>query len=137
MAGVTLFEGWIGDVAGSISITVEQDFAGDFPFTISFDGEAWELSLDDASRLASAGRRIEYRLDYAARRGVAPKAEPFFRRKIFFGDEMVIFELGVGVEPPAVYLEWGGKRVPGEALLFVLARLGDAADSILSAARRP
>ena len=69
------------------------------------------MTLDEAERLASAGRRIEGRLDCSARQGVAPRAEPFFRRKIDFGNEAVTFKLGIAAEPVGVYLEWAGKLV--------------------------
>ena len=50
------------------------------------------MTLNKAKRLASAGRRVEGKLDRTARQGVTPKAEPFFRRKIDFGDEVVTLE---------------------------------------------
>ena len=95
-----------------------------------------------AERLASAGRRIEGRLDCAARQGVAPRAEPFFRRKIDFGDEVVTFELGIAAEPVGVYLEWAGKRVVvgldrRNMRQIALARIGEAAADIRRASRPP
>ena len=69
------------------------------------------MTLDEAERLASAGWCVEDRLARATRQGVAPKAEPFFRRKIDFGDEVVTLELGIAAEPVGGYLEWAGKRV--------------------------
>ena len=92
------------------------------------------MTLNEAERVASAGRRIEDRLDRAARQGVAPKAEPFFRGKIDVGDEVVTLELGIAAEPVGVYLEWAGKRVVvgldrRNVLLIALTRIGeDAAD---------
>lgn len=97
------------------------------------------MTLDEAERLAIAGRSVEDRLERAARQGVAPKAEPFFRRKIDFGDEVVTLELGIAAEPLGVYLEWAGKRVilgldRRNVLLIALARIGEAAANVRRAA---
>ena len=67
--------------------------------------------------------------------GVAPKAEPFFRRKTDFGDKVVILELGIAAEPLGVYLEWAGKRVVvgldrRNMLLIALACIGEAAADV-------
>ena len=100
------------------------------------------MTLDEAERLASAGRCVEDRLERAARQGVAPKAEPFFRRKIDFGDEVVTLELGIAAEPVGVYLEWAGKRVVvsldrRNVLLIALARIGEDAADIRRASGPP
>jgi hypothetical protein len=73
---------------------------------------------------------------------VAPKAEPFFRRKIAFGDEVVTLELGIATEPVGVYLEWAGERVVvgldrRNMLLIALARIGEAAADIRRAPGPP
>ena len=47
----------------------------------------------------------------AARQGVAPRAEPFFRRKIDFGDEVVTLELGIAAEPVGVYSNGPGSEL--------------------------
>ncbi len=95
--------------------------------------------LDEAER---AGRCVEGRLDRAARQGVAPRAEPFFRRKIDFGDEVVTLELGISAEPVGVYLEWAGKQVVvsldrRNVLLIALARIGEDAADIRRASGSP
>ena len=93
------------------------------------------MTLNEAERLASAGRCVEDRLERATRQGVAPKAEPFFRRKIDFGDEVVTLELGIAAEPVGGYLEWAGKRVVvgldrRNVLLIALACIGEAAADV-------
>jgi hypothetical protein len=103
----------------------------DSPFALQLDRAEWRITLDEAERLASAGHCVEYWLERVARQGVAPKAEPFFRRKIDFGDEVVTLALGIAAEPVGVYLEWAGKRVVvsldrRDVLLIALARIGEA-----------
>ena len=94
------------------------------------------MTLNEAERLASAGRCVEDRLERATRQGVAPKAEPFFRRKIDFGDEVVTLELGIAAEPVGGYLQWAGKRVVRvgldrrNVLLIALACIGEAAADV-------
>ncbi len=85
--------------------------------------------------MASAGRCDEDRLERAARQGVAPKAEPFFRRKIDFGDEVVTLELGIAAELVGVYLIVGLDR--RNMLLIALARSGVDAADIRRASRPP
>ena len=106
-------------------------------FSLELDRAEWRMTLDEAERLASAGRRIEGRLDCSARQGVAPRAEPFFRRKIDFGNEVVTFKLGIAAEPVGVYLEWAGKRVVVGLDLRNMPRLRASAKPPPTSGERP
>jgi len=139
MASMLLFEGKIGDPGHSLRLMVVRDLDNAAcPIHLTIDGDEWLVSYDDAARLAAAAQRIAYRLDRAAEQGAAPKAEPFFRRKVDYGGDTVAFEIGVTVSPTIdAYLEWGGKRVDaGDRLLNVLARIGEAVADIRSTPRQ-
>ena len=137
-SGLVLFDSSIE----GLSLVAARSFDHDLPFSLELDRAEWRMTLNEAERLASAGRRIEDRLDRAARQGVAPRAEPLFRRKIDFGDEVVTLELGIAAEPVGVYLEWAGKRVVvsldrRNVLLIALARIGEDAADIRRASGPP
>jgi hypothetical protein len=132
MPGLTLFDGQIGDDGtAKLRLAVRRDFDSGHPFALDLNDDTWPLTLDTASRLARAGERIRWALE-----GAAPKAEPYFRRKINFGDEMVMFELGIDA-PTGVYLSWDDKRVVSVNgdLLRLLERIGEQVRDIRQATR--
>ena len=119
-----------------LTISVTRNFdSPDDPFVVTLGSDTWPLATQDAERLASAGRRIEGRLDYAAQRGEPIEEAPFFRRQLGSGDGRgSTFELGIDAGGPvaATYIEWRGKRVVDGSgrLLKMLSTLGEATSTI-------
>jgi len=100
MPALTLFEGRISDAATTLGLVVKREFDTDLPIILAIDGDVLRLTVDEATKLANAGRRIE-----KAFKVEAPKAGVVFRHKIAF--DIAVFELGVA-DPIGVYLEWAG-----------------------------
>src|ERR1700677_1466575 len=113
MASITLFNSTVGDGLAKLTVAVTRNFDSADAFTIALGNDNWPLSTQDAERLASAGRRIEGAVDYAAQRGEPVEEAPFFRRQLGAADgRAVTFELGIDAGGPvaATYIEWRGRR---------------------------
>ncbi|SRR5271165_4678704 len=99
MPGLTLFEGSIA-AETTLGLVVKREFDTDLPIILAIDGDVLRLTVDEAAKLANAGRRIE-----KAFKVEAPKAGSVFRHKIAFeSGDIAVFELGVA-DPIGVYLE--------------------------------
>jgi hypothetical protein len=138
MTRITLFTSVIGDGPARLTVSVTRNFDSADPFAVTVGTDNWPLSTQDAERLASAGRRIEGALDYAAQRGEPVEEAPFFRRQLGAADgRAVTFELGIDAGGPvaATYIEWRGRRAIDASgrLLKMLQTLAEATVTIRQA----
>jgi hypothetical protein len=134
MTRVAIFTATIGAGSARLTISVARNFESD-PFTVTLGSDNWPLSTQDAERLASAGRRIEGALDFAAQRGEPVEEAPFFRRQLGNPNgRAVTFELGIDAGGPvaAVYLEWGGRQIVDGSgrLLKMLQTIAEATATV-------
>ena len=129
----------ISEGMGSLEFVLSRDLngPGECPITLSIDGDRLGLTLDQAAKLAMAGRKIE-----AALASKEPKAAVVFEYKIGFpSGEISSFEIAVEIDPLAVAVTWHGKRItlPAdrtfELLQLVLGGIGAAVDHIRGASR--
>lgn len=143
MPGIQLFEIEISDcqsgasmmLAGGRDFTVEAD-----PFYLTVDGLKWVMTMRDATGLAGAAQRIEYRIRRAGECGEAPKADAFFRRRLFDHSDTAVIELSLAAigELAAVLFEFGAKRITlnledAPRLFAALTRFGDDACMVQAA----
>jgi hypothetical protein len=96
------------------------------------------MTIDEASRVATAAGRLNYRIRRAGQKSERPNPGPIFRQKLSTDDQTVaaVIELGLCAVDriDAVYFEFAGMRVAlddehGANLLMALERFaGDIAD---------
>ena len=108
MPAITNLPVKISDGAGSLEFVLSRNLdGGECPITLSIDGDRLGLTLDQAAKLALAGRKIE-----AALASKEPKAAVLFEHKIGFpSGEVSSFSLAVETDPLAVAVTWHGKRI--------------------------
>ncbi len=109
------------------------------PFYLAAQNWEWTMTLGEASRLAGAARRVEYRLSWARAHGTAAKVGPLFRRQLQFDGEVVEVELGVSGDGE-IYFEFAGERtvfVKEQGLIFInaLTRFADEASTMYRASQ--
>jgi hypothetical protein len=115
-----------------------RSFEGESPFYIAVELTRWEMTVEEAGRVATAAGRLSGRIGRAGQKRERPKPGPIFRQKLSTEDQTVaaIIELGLCAvdDIDAVYFEFAGMRVAlddeyGANLLGALERFaGDIAD---------
>lgn len=115
----------------TLALRVVREFDGDFPFVLTFDDDALQLALPEASSLVEAGRRIARELERREPREMTSLS----LRVGLPGGSIEPFELGVAVDPLAIVLTWGSKRLclrdeQGDLLLHVLRLISQAVREI-------
>lgn len=141
MSGMRLFEIGIYDSSGAL-VEVEGGRSFDdvgHPFYLAVPAWVWAMTLDEASRLAGAARRAEYRMIWARDHGTPAKAGPLFRRRMQSGEELVEVEIGIA-DGGEVYFTFGTlhANLAGEqalALVYALGRFADEASTIRRASQ--
>ena len=140
MAGIRIFQIDLRDRFTGEAMTLEggRNFEGESPFYLKVDLLQWAMTIDEASRVATAAGRLNYRIRRAGQKSERPKPGPIFRQKLSTEDQTVaaVIELGLcSVDDiDAVYFEFAGMRVAlddehGANLLMALERFaGDIAD---------
>jgi hypothetical protein len=135
MPSITLFEGSI-----ATALIVRHDSEA-LPIVLKIDGDALRPTLDEASKLARAGERIERALFKSTQ---APKESvAVFQHKIGFPDGTAgAFEIRIAIDPIGVAVVWNKKqlRLDLGAIAespFALARICEAAADIRRASGPP
>jgi hypothetical protein len=138
MGGIRLFDIHLSDPSrATMALAGGRSFDASLTsYWLTADSARWEMTIDEASRLSSAARRLEWRLRHASEKNAQPKIGGAFRRKLSAGggedDEPVIVEIGttaLGDDDAAVYFEFAGQRLTLDAadslvLLRALQRFG-------------
>lgn len=136
MAGIRIFQIELCDRFTGDAMTLEggRSFEGESPFYLSVELTRWEMSLDEAGRIATASGRLSDRIRRAGKKSERPKPGAVFRQKLTAENESLaaVIELGLCAvdEIDAVVFEFVGRRVAlddeqGANLLGVLERFAD------------